>query len=129
MSIIDILLQITTNNFKKKENKTMEEIRTSEFTAKDMFNAATANPLKSAIGETLVITGIWVCERPNLDGVAQIVANVKTKDGKIYGTISDTVIRSIIALPEILEEEGEVTINVEERPGKAGRSYLVITLA
>ena len=107
----------------------MEEIRTKEFTAKDMFNAATAKPLKSALGQTLNVTGLWICERPNLDGVAQIVANVKTDDGSIYGTISDTVIRSLLALPEMLEDEGSILIKVEERPGQKGRSYLVITLA
>lgn len=107
----------------------MEEIRTKEFTAKDMFNAATAKPLKSAIGEKLNVVGLWVCERPDLNGVVQVVANIKTDDGSIYGTISDTVIRSLLALPEMLEEEGTITINVEERPGQKGRSYLVITLA
>lgn len=106
----------------------MEEIRTREFTAKDMFNSATAMPLKSAIGQTLTIVGIWVCERADLNGEVQTVANLKTADGTIYGTISDTVIRSVVALPEMLEE-GPVTINVEERSGQKGRSYLVITLA
>ena len=106
----------------------MEEIRTNEFTAKDMFNSATAMPLKSAVGTTLNITGIWVCERPDLNGEIQVVANLKTEDGTIYGTISDTVIRSALALPEMLED-GPVAINVEERPGQKGRSYLVITLA
>ena len=106
----------------------MEEIRTKEFTAKDMFNSATAMPLKSAVGETLNITAIWVCERPDLEGEIQVVANLKTEDGTIYGTISDTVIRSALALPEMLED-GPVAINVEERPGQKGRSYLVITLA
>lgn len=106
----------------------MEEIRTSEFTAKDMFNSATAMPLKSAVGETLNITGIWICERPDLNGEIQVVANLKTEDGTIYGTISDTVIRSALALPEMLKD-GPVAINVEERPGQKGRSYLVITLA
>ena len=106
----------------------MEEIRTSEFTAKDMFNSATAMPLKSAIGQKLTITAIWVCERADLNGEVQTVANLKTNDDTIYGTISDTVIRSVIALPEMLEN-GPVDINVEERPGQKGRSYLVITLA
>lgn len=107
----------------------MEEIRTNNFTAKDMFNAATARPLKSAIGQTLKIVGIWVCERPDLNGEVQTVANLKAEDGAIYGTISDTVIRSVVALPEMLEEAPYVDINVEERPGKGGRNYLVITLA
>lgn len=106
----------------------MEEIRTNNFTAKDMFNAATARPLKSAIGQTLNVVGVWVCERPDLNGEIQTVANIKTDDDSIYGTISETVIRSVIALPEMLED-GPVAINVEERPGKGGRNYLVITLA
>ena len=106
----------------------MTEIRTKNFTAKDMFNAATAKPLKSVIGQQLSVTGIWVCEKPDLNGEVQVVANIKTEDGSIYGTISDTVIRAVIALPEMLEE-GPVAINVEERLGTNGRNYLVITLA
>lgn len=106
----------------------MEEIRTREFTAKDQFNAATALPLKSVIGQQLNIVGIWVCERPDLEGNMQIVANIKTDDGTIYGTISDTVIRSVTALPEMLKE-GPVAVNVESRPGSKGRDYIVITLA
>lgn len=107
----------------------MEEIRTNNFTAKDMFNAATARPLKSAVGQTLTVVGVWVCERPDLNGEVQTVANIKTDDGAIYGTISETVIRSVLALPEMLQEDGSIAINVEERPGKGGRNYLVITLA
>lgn len=107
----------------------MEEIRTKEFTAKDMFNAATAKPLKSVIGSTLNVVGIWVCERPDMNGEIQTVANIKTDDGSIYGTISETVIRSVLALPEMLEEEGAVAVNVESRPGSKGRDYIVITLA
>lgn len=106
----------------------MNEIRTKEFTAKDMFNSATATPLKSAIGKSIIVTGLWITERADNDGVVQVVANLKTSDGVIYGTISDTVIRSAVALPEILED-GPVTINVEERPGNKGRNYIVITLA
>ena len=107
----------------------MEEIRTKEFTAKDMFNAATAKPLKSVIGSTLNVVGIWVCERPDMNGEIQTVANIKTDDGSIYGTISETVIRSVLALPEMLEEEGSVAVNVESRPGSKGLDYIVITLA
>ena len=107
----------------------MEEIRTQEFTAKDMFNSATARPLKSAVNQTLSVVGVWVCERPDLNGEVQTVANIKTDDGAIYGTISETVIRSVLALPEMLQADGAVAINVEERPGKGGRNYLVITLA
>ena len=107
----------------------MEEIRTQEFTAKDMFNAATAKPLKAAAGQVLTVVGIWICERPDLNGEVKVVGNIKTEDGEIYGTISDTVIRSLIALPEMLAEDGSIKVQVEERPGKGGRNYLVITLA
>lgn len=106
----------------------MEEIRTSNFTAKDIFNSATAKPLKSVIGQTLNIVAIYVCERADLNGEVQVVANLKTEDGEIYGTISETVLRSVLALPEMLEEDGSVAIKVEERPGAKGRSYLVASL-
>lgn len=107
----------------------MEEIRTKNFTAKDMFNSATAKPLKSMVGQTIDVSAIWICERPDLDGVAQTVANIKTVDGTIYGTISETVIRSLFALPEMLLTEEYISINVEERDGTKGRNYIVITLA
>ncbi len=107
----------------------MVEIRTSNFTAKDMFNSATAKPLKSAIGQILNIVAIWVTERPDLDGEVKTVANLKADNGEIYGTISDTVIRSALALPEMIEESGSVSIKVDERPGTKGRNYLVLTLA
>ena len=107
----------------------MEEIRTKSFEAKDMFNSATAKPLKSVAGQTITVTGIWVTERPDLNGEVQVVANLKTAEGDIYGTISETVIRSVTALPEMLEENGEIAVKVEERPGKAGRNYLVLSLA
>lgn len=106
----------------------MEEIRTSNFTARDIFNSATAEPLKSVIGQVLNIVAIYVCERADLNGVVKVVANLKTEDGEIYGTISETVLRSVLALPEMLEEEGSVAIKVEERPGTNGRSYLVASL-
>ena len=106
----------------------MEEIRTNNFTAKDVFNSATAKPLKSVVGQTLNVVAVYVTERADLNGEVQTVANIKTDDGEIYGTISETVIRSVLALPEMLEEDGSVAIRLEERPGAKGRSYLVATL-
>lgn len=107
----------------------MEEIRTLQFTAKDMFNATTAQPLKSVAGQTIDVVGVWVTERPDSDGVVQPVANFKTQDGTIYGSISQPVIRSAVAIPELLKESSSIAIRVEERPGKGGRNYLVIQLA
>lgn len=107
----------------------MEEIRTELFTAKDMFNATTAQPLKSVAGQTIDVIAVWVTERPDADGVVQPVANFKTAEGTIYGSISQPVIRSAVAIPELLKETGTVAIRVEERPGKGGRNYLVIQLA
>ena len=106
----------------------MEEIRVN-FTAKDMFNAATALPLKNVAGSTLTIVGVWVCERPDNNGEVQLVANLKTDDGTIYGTISQTVIRSVLALPEMLESADSIDIRVEERPASKGRTFLIIQLA
>lgn len=107
----------------------MNDIRTKNFTGRDVFNAATAKALKDVVGQTLIVTDIWITERVDNDGIAQVVANIKTSDGEIYATISNSVIRSAEAIPELLEE-GPVSINVEERPSKnGGRDYLVITLA
>lgn len=107
----------------------MEEIRTELFTAKDMFNSTTAQALKSVAGQTIDVIAVWVTERPDADGVVQPVANFKTADGTIYGTISQAVIRSAVAIPELLKESGTVAIRVESRQGKGNREYLVIQLA
>ena len=107
----------------------MEEVRTQGFTAKDQFNSATAMPLKSAANQVLNVTDVWVCERPDMEGNLQTVANIKTEDGTIYGTISDTVVRSVLALPEMLLENKVVPIKPEFRAGSHGREYLIITLA
>ncbi len=107
----------------------MEEIRTSNFTAKDIFNAATATPLKTMIGKTIPITALWITERPDADGVVQIVASLKAEDGTIYGTISETIIRAAIALPELLAESSPVNVEIEEREGTKGHSFLVMHLA
>lgn len=106
----------------------MEEIRTKGFTGKDIFNSATATPLKTMVDQVITVTAIWVCERVDKDGVIQTVANIKAKDGTVYGTISETVLRSVLALPEMLDEMSEIDIRVEERSGNHGRSYLVIQL-
>ena len=104
------------------------EIRTKNFEAKDIFNAATAMPLKTMIGQTLPVVALWITERPDADGVVQTVANFKTEDGSIYGTISETIIRSAIALPEMLGSMPVVNVKIEERAGTKGRSYLVMQL-
>lgn len=106
----------------------MEEVRTNNFTAKDMFNSATALPLKSAVNQELEVVAVWICDRPDLDGNMQTVATIKTADDKLYGTISDTVVRSVLALPEMLLTEESIKIKPEYRPGSKGREYLIITL-
>ena len=95
----------------------MEEIRTELFTAKDMFNSTTAQALKTVAGQTIDVIAVWVTERPDADGVVQPVANFKTADGTIYGSISQPVIRSAVAIPELLKESGTVAIRVESREG------------
>lgn len=106
----------------------MMEVRTEKFEAKDVFNAATAIPLKEVVNQTINVVALWICERPNLEGEVTTVANLKTDDGKIYGTISETVVRSALALPEMLQEQGSIAIRPEFREGSKGREYLVITL-
>lgn len=106
----------------------MEEVRTQRFSAKDQFNSATALPLKSVVGETINVTAVWVCDRPDLEGNLQTVATLKTDDGRLFGTISDTVVRSVLALPEMLLAEESIAIKPEYRPGTKGREYLIISL-
>jgi len=110
----------------------MTNIRTENFTAKDIFNTATAKPLKDCInpktgkGE-ITISAVYITERPDQDGNVQEVANFKLDNGDIVSTISQTVIKSACALPELLED-GDVTVEIEQRQGNHGRSFLVLVL-
>lgn len=98
----------------------MELVRTNGFTAKDLFNIASATPLKNVDGQELEVTD--VCIRPNKDGEA--VGYLKDKDGVCYATISTTCIEQIETLAELVP----ATVKVVSKKSNGGRTYFVLEL-
>lgn len=99
----------------------METIRTNGFTSKDLFNAGSATPLKEAEGKTLEVKDI--CVKENAEG--QQVGYIKTTDGTVYATISQTVVEQVKTLAEMLPAK----VNVISKRSNAGRNYLMLELA
>lgn len=107
----------------------MEEIRTINYSAHDVFNEASAKSLKDTKPEdVLTVSGVHICERPDNDGVIRTQCFFKT-DAGIFGTVSKSVLVSATALPDLLKEEDAVKIKVVRRKGNSGREYLMLELA
>lgn len=102
------------------------EIRTKEISAKDMFNASTAMPLKDKLNEELTVVGIFTREKTGVDGIEGTVGYIKTSDA-IYATVSGTTLEQFDALAEMLDA-GQVTIRPISRRSNAGREYIQLEL-
>lgn len=105
-------------------------MNTFNFTAKDKLNAISALPLQSIKGSTITVTGLAVDNRPDRDGVVITVGYIKTADGQIYTTISDTVIRGIDALIDYVcdEDLDSVDVKVATKTSKNNREFYVLEL-
>lgn len=99
----------------------METIRTNGFTAKDLFNAGSATPLKEAEGKTIDVKD--VCVKENAEG--QLVCYIKTIDDVVYASISQTVVEQVKTLAEMLPAK----IKIISKKSNAGRNYLMLELA
>lgn len=105
----------------------MEKTRTKGFTAKDEFNASTATPIKEATGEILEVEDVMVAEKHDNDEVV-VVGYLKTTNGDMYATISDTIINQLLALIEMIDEDGSQKVSVQAKTSNAGRQYFMLQL-
>lgn len=105
-------------------------MNTFNFSAKDKLNAVSAAPLQSIKNKTITITGMAVENRPDKNGKVITVGYIKVKDGMIYTTISDTVIRGIDALIDYVcdEDLAVVDVKVATKKSKNSREFFVLEL-
>lgn len=101
----------------------METIRSKGFTAKDEFNSASSIPIKEVKDTVIEVEAILAKEKP--DG--QPVAHLKTTDGKIYATISSTLIEQMPSFAVLLEEAPQKVL-VKPMKSNAGREYFMLEL-
>jgi hypothetical protein len=105
----------------------MEEVR-KNFDAKDVFNTSNAHSLNDLEdGTEISVIGVYITEKPDKDGVVKPVCYFKTSD-KIYGTISNSVISSAVAIPELLVDGEPLAIRVVKRKSANNRKYNLIEL-
>ena len=103
----------------------METIRTKGFTAKDIFNSTASTPIKDVKEETIKVADIFVKDKVDGDTVGYL----KTEDGTIYATVSNTVIDQLPALAEINEgQNGAVEVKVVPKTSNSGREYYILEL-
>lgn len=101
----------------------MENFKSSKFTAKDVFNSMSATPIKDAESKTLKVEAVAIKDKA--DGTP--CGLIKTVEGKIYGTISATVLEQLVPLAEVVEA-GPVDIKVTPKVSGQGRTYYVLEM-
>lgn len=100
------------------------------FTSKDKLNAIAALPLQSIKGNTITLTGIAVDDRPDRDGQVITIGYLKDSEGNIYTTISDTVIRGLVALMDYMCDESldEIDVKIATKKSKNNREFYLLEL-
>ena len=103
---------------------------TLNFSAKDQLNAIAALPLQAIKGTTITLSGIAVDNRPDRDGQVITIGYLKDSEGNIYTTISDTVIRGLLALIDYMSDEGidEVDVKIATKKSKNNREFYILEL-
>lgn len=91
-------------------------------TKRELFNAKNNG---KAIEKDLVIDVVSVGQFNDVDkdGHDVVVTALADKNGDIFTTISATVGNSIELLSEILDEEGSVTVRVNQSKSNGGRDF------
>lgn len=107
----------------------MDTIKTNNFTAKDKFNLPGADALKNHKDEVITVVDVLVGDFPDKDGVLTPNAYLKDENGNLYCSISQAVIKSTIALVEILAETDKVDVIARAKKSEKDREYLILELA
>ena len=98
-------------------------INTANLTEKDLFNASSSSmPLEKATD--LTVSGAAVDTIIDTEtGEEKKVAYLFTSDG-VYGSVSATVLSTMSKLIELIDELGELEIEVQHRESNSGRILL-----
>ena len=94
----------------------------AQLTKKELFNAKNSG---TSIEKdmTIDVVGVGTFDDKDKDGHDVKVSVLVAKDGTVYTTISATVSNSIDMLGEIIDEEGSVTVKVNQSKSNNGREF------
>lgn len=97
--------------------------KTANLTAKDLFNASSSS-MSLEKATDLTLSGAAVDTIIDTEtGEEKEVAYLFTSDG-VYGSVSATVLSTMSKLIELIDEIGELEIEVLHRESKSGRTFL-----
>lgn len=96
------------------------EIRTNGITGKDVFNCGSSTPLKDVVGKELNVVDIYVTVKE--DGTT--AGYLKTDEGDMYATISNSILGQLEGLVELLP----ATVVAVSKKSNANRDYLMLEL-
>lgn len=97
-----------------------------KLTSKDRFIAKT-NSQSLENGLKLKLVAVGIITQIDYSGEKK-VGVLKADDGKIYTTISNTVITLLPELGEMIDEDEVVTVAVVQRKSKSNREYFTLEL-
>ena len=92
-----------------------------------LFNAKNAGQ-KIEKGMKIEVVEVGTFADVDKDGHDVTVVALEAKDGTIYTTISNTISRAVDLLSEILQEQGTVTVQVNEAESNNGRSFYTLEI-
>lgn len=99
-------------------------------TKKDIINAKAASEALSKCKDEIVVTDVFYDEKTDEEtGEATKVMYLKTDDGRYFGTISATAIRSGDDLLDIIADEGSVRIKVLTRRSGKDRDFISLIVS
>lgn len=98
-------------------------IKTANLTAKDLFNASSSS-ISLETATDLTVNGVATDTVIDTEtGEEKEVAYLFTKEG-VYGSVSATVLSTVSKLVNLIDEMGELEIEVLHRESKSGRTFL-----
>lgn len=97
--------------------------KTANLTVKDLFNASSSS-ISLEKATDLTVSGAAVDNIVDTEtGEEKEVAYLFTTEG-VYGSVSTPVLRTMSKLIELIDELGELEVEVMHRESKSGRTFL-----
>lgn len=108
-----------------KERKLIAKSET--FTLAHKLSVVSATPLQEKRGETIYIIAVAMYEETNTaTGEVKNSCMIVDSSGKMYGSISNTIMQTVSDMIEVLDDGHKITATVSERTSKGGRDYIVL---
>lgn len=104
-------------------------ISTNNIGKKEIFNAKSASQALQTVSETLTVVGAAIADSTDKEnGEISEIGYIFTDTGMVYGTISATVIDVLPDLIDLLNDVGEMKVEVIHRKSNSGRDFISLQI-